>query len=250
MADNNMNFEFGVVDEKATLTVLTGQAAKIYDPEKVQLDGIITAPSEYFSKRRFAHVEDARLVDVGFTLHSTHVIFNKEQRKIVLTVNEHDKFATVVIGSLKFNKFLDSLEINSPQSYSIAQLEKAFRFERRWFADPSKHKDLILKLRNFTAKITTTSQQENDLQGNKKAFFESKVSEFTKSTDLGFVLSLPVFDGLEKRQIPISVEIDVVGGSVALFLVCYELDEIIDEIVTSIFDREKEIFKDIVIIEQ
>lgn len=251
MAEPNMKFDVSVMGDKAEITMLSGQAAKIYDPEKVQLDGIITAPSEYFTKRRYVALDEANLpVEVGFSRHSTHVIFNKEERKIVLTVNEHDKFATVVMGSLKFNKFLASLEINSPQSYSIAQLQKLFRFERRWFADPDKHRQLLLKLRNFTTVITVKTQQEDDRAGNKSQLFESKVSEFTKANDLGFVLSLPVFDGLEKRQIPISVEIDVVGGSVALFLVCDELDEIIDEIVTSIFDREKEIFKDIVIIEQ
>lgn len=245
-----MHHEFGGAAPH-TITMLTGSAAKIYDPEKVQLEGIITAPSEFYSKRRFMPLDEDNVpVGVGFSRHTTHVIFNKEKRTISLHVNENDKFGSVINGSLVFNKFLDSLEINSSQSYSIVQLQKLFRFERRWFADPEKHKQLLLNLRNFTTVITMKTQQEDDRAGNKMQLFESKVSEFAKKTDLDFVLNLPVFDGLEKRAIPISVEIEAISGSVALFLVCDELDEIIDEIVTTIFEQEKQIFKDIVIIEQ
>lgn len=244
-----MHHEFGGTTPQ-TITMLTGSAAKIYDPEKVQLKGIITAPSEYFQKRSwFIGTEGGPQERCGIDPSEAHVIFNKEERKITLTVNERDKFATVVTGSLNVNKFLSSLAINSAP-YTIGDLQKALRFARKWFANPDQHKNLILKLRNFTATITTTTQQENDMAGNKMQLFESKVSKFTQANDLGFTLKLPPFDGVDEELIGISVEIDVINGQVALFLVCDDLDEIEDRIVNTIFEREKEIFKDIVIIEQ
>jgi hypothetical protein len=240
MEDNHIKLHHNFTDgNPSILTILHGDAAKIYDPEQVILSGVITAPSEYFSKRPDLCIPS-----------ETHVIFNKESRKITLTVNEKEHFKTIVTGSLKKNKFLQSLHVNSTTSYSIADLLKALRFAKRFFAQPDKHKDLIIKLRNFTAKITQTTTNSDDRSGNKHQSFESRVTDFASANDLGFVLKLPLFDGTDDINIAINIEIDVINGSVALFLVCDDLDEMEDNLVTTIFEKEKLVFEKFVIIEQ
>lgn len=241
MEDNHIKLHhtFGEGASKAEVTILHGEAANIYDPEQVVLNGIITAPSEYYTKR-------PDLCPPA----QTHAKFSKEDRKITLVVNEKDKFQTIVTGSLKKNKFLKSLHINSTTSYSIADLQKVLRYAKRFFNDPSKHLDLIVKLRNFTTKITSTTVKSDDRAGNKVESFESRVTDFAQANDLGFTLKLPIFDGTDDVAIAISIEIDVINGSVALYLICDDLDEMEDSLVKAIFEEEKKVFEPFVIIEQ
>lgn len=240
MEDNHIKLHHNFSDgNPSVLTILHGEAQNIYDPAKVTLAGVITAPSEYYQKRK-------PLCHPDFT----HVIFNDQLKSITLIVDEKDKFATVVQGQLIKNAFLEALSINCEKSYSIADLQKKLRFARRYFANPDDHKKLIVNLRNFTATITQTTQQSDDRAGNKMQHFESKVTDFTKKTDLAFTLKLPIFDGTDEENITIDVEVDVVNGTVALFLVSETLDEREADLRKAIFEKEKEIFKEIVIIQQ
>jgi hypothetical protein len=240
MEDNHIKLHHNFSDGNPhVLTILHGEAATIHDPEQVVLSGVITAPSEYLTKRR-------ELCPPA----ETHVVFNRDGRKITLTVNEKDHFRTVVTGSLKKNKFLQSLHINSTTSYTISDLLKTLRFAKRFFANPTKHTELIVKLRNFTAKITQTTNNADDRAGNKLQTFESKVTDFASTTELGFILKLPLFDGTDEMNIAINIEIDVINGAVALFLVCDDLDELEDSLLDSLFQAEKKHFEDFVIIDQ
>lgn len=231
------------VTEGKELTLRQGEALKLYDPEQIKLDGIITVPSEFYLKRK-----DQCLPPF------THVIFDKESKVIQLVVEDKSKFQTVVTGKLKRHKFLSSLEINSTKSYSISELQKVLRYAKRFFADPEKHKDFIISLRNFTAKITQTTTQADDRQGNKSSSFESRVEDFVKTKEgdggLYFDLKLPIFYGTDPINLRLNVEIEAINGSVALFLVCDDLDEIEDGIVTKIFEAEKTIFSELAIIDQ
>lgn len=244
MEDNHIklhhNFEG---EEPKELVIRHGSAQNVYDPEQIVLTGIITAPSEFYQKRKEQCIAKF-----------THVIFDKESKKIVLVVDDFYKFKSIITGKLTKHKFLNSLEINSTKSYGITELQKVLRYAKRFFADPEKHKSFIISLRNFTAKITQTTTQADDRQGNKSSSFESRVEDFVKTSESGgglfFDLILPIFYGTDPMNIRINVEIEAINGSVALFLVCDDLDEIEDGIVTKIFETEKTIFSELAIIDQ
>lgn len=231
------------VKGSSEVTIRQGEALKVYDPEQIKLEGIISVPSEFYLKRK-----DQCLAPF------THVIFDKENKCIQLIVEDKSKFQTIVTGRLKKHKFLSSLEINSTKSYGITELQKLLRYAKRFFVDPEKHKSFIVSLRNFTAKITQTTTQADDRQGNKSNSFESRVEDFVKTKEgdggLFFDLKLPIFYGTDPMTIRLNVEIEAINGSVALFLVCDDLDEIEDGIVTKIFETEKSIFGELAIIDQ
>jgi len=222
----------------AEITVRHGEAPTIYDPEQIRLSGIISAPVEYYQKRP----------DACKPTH-THVVFDKKGKKVTLTVDDTNKFKTIVTGSLEKHAFLKTLHINSQQSYGISDLLKTLRFAKRFFAEPGKHTEFILKLRNFTAKITQTTSQTDDRQGNKKQSFESKVEEFQKEA-LSFILNIPVFEGTDPLNIKIDIEIEAINGTVQLFLICDDLEEMEDEIVSSLFSSQKKVFASLVCIDQ
>jgi hypothetical protein len=245
MEDNHIKlhhtFEEGTA--KGEIIIRHGEAERIYDPEQVVLEGIITVPSEYYQKRK-----DQCPAKV------THVIFDKEAKFIKLVVTDYWKFKSLITGRLTKHKFLKSLEINSTKHYSITELQKVLRYAKRFFADPEKHKSFIVSLRNFTAKITQTTTQADDRQGNKSNSFESRVEDFVKTSEgsggLYFDLLLPIFYGTDPVSIRLTVEIEAINGAVALFLVCDDLDEIEDGIVTKVFETEKAIFSQLAIIDQ
>ena len=240
MAAESLKLEHSFPEGKPSeIVIRTGSAEPIYDPTKIELSGIITSPSEYYAKRKLLMPEQ-----------TTHVIFNKEGKYIKLFINEADRFRTEVTGSLVENKFLKGLGINTETSYSIASLSKKLKNAKRFFKDPTTHQTLMLRLRNFTTKITTTTTKEDDRAGNKKESFESKVDEFVKDSPIEFTLKVPFFEGTPEMDLKITTAIDVVNGSVVMFLECEDYEVYEDQILKEIFDREKIIFKDFVIIEQ
>lgn len=240
MSEQHIKYHHNFKSETpSTIIIREGSAPKVYDPEQVELAGVITAPAEYLGKRPELVPTDC-----------SHVIFNKRNRSILLIVDEKSHFKTSIIGVLEKDEFLKSLHINSTTSYTIADLAKALRFARRHFASPDDHNKLLLRLRNFTAKITQETKQTDDRAGNKMQSFESKVSEFSTANELGFVLRRPIFKGLEKQNINIRIEIDVNNGQVALYLVCDELEEMEDALLESIFSEQKAVFEKYVCVEQ
>lgn len=238
-SEKELNLNVTPIDGEQKVVIRHDEPIRIYDPTIVELEGTITAPSEFYMKRQEECVTN-----------ECHVTFSKKKTEIKLVVREKDHFKTTVIGKLIRSPFLKGLQINSNSGYSIQGLREALKRARIHFADKPAHKALMVKLMNFTAKVETVVSEHNDREGAKGITVDGKIKSAFEPNALDFVLSVPIFEGGRKIDIPITIEMEPKGGQVELFLVYDELEEVIEKEIDEIFADQAEIFKDIVIIQK
>ena len=102
--------------------ILHGNAAKVIEPQKVELFGTIGAPANFVRNRKPDQTK-------------CHAIFSKTGRTIQLVCDENSPLGTVVTGKMVLHEFLQKLRINHPQPYLRAELEEVFKFVSRFFKD-------------------------------------------------------------------------------------------------------------------
>jgi len=224
---------------ETTHVIRHDEPLKVYDPTIVTLDGIITSPWEFFNKRR-----------PECTFDDCHVVFSKKSLSITFIVREKDKFKTTVTGKLKRTDFLSSLKLNQTTGYTIKELMEKLKFARMYFKHKEEHKKLLIKLRNFTATVEKTVSEVNDRKTEKGSVINEKIINFTEENALDFVLSVPIFEGQPKVDIPISIEMEPRNGDVILFLIYDDFDEIQEETIEAIFKEQKEKFDDFACIDK
>lgn len=241
MEENELNLtvNFPAGENVKTLIIRHDNPAKDYDPEILKIEGIITTPSEFLSKRNHLSPPD-----------ESHVIFSKKDQTITFVVNEKNKFKTTVIGKLKKHPFISSLKINKDSGYTIKELGEVLRFQRMHFKHKEDHKNLVFKLQNFTAKVETTKTEANDHKGDKSSFINEKIINFTEENAIEFTLLIPLFEGGPKVDIPIRTEIEARAGDVVIFLLYDELDEVIEKTINDLFTEEMEKFAAFPVIEK
>lgn len=228
MTPKDLNISLNTTADEAVLRI--GDAPRIYDPVAVELTGSITAPADFAENRAEA---------INFC--DTHVVFDKKEKTISLTVNASTKFADKITGKIVMNEFLSSLHINSQTPYSRQTLYDTFRHQRRFFYDKASHADLLLTLSNFDDKVYVESQGQKDLgKGHQSAAVSSKLTSNLEGKKI--VLILPIVEGAEKEAIELSIELSASNGQARFWLISDELPEVIDGYIESFFKSQKERF--------
>lgn len=210
-----------------------------HEEELIRLNGIITAPSEFHQKRRGQ-----------FQVGQSYVEFDKKNTTIKLVKDDKSYFQTIIEGKMTRHPFLKELRINSEDFYTPETLRKVLRFNRQHFADPVVHKNLMKTLQNFKLKTEIDLEQTNDRMGTMGNSIQQRVLGFdAENQKLDFALNVPLFEGQDKIIIPLRVEIEPgANGSVKFFLLCDELEEIIEENVDLVFEEESKKFADFALI--
>lgn len=228
--DFKAHFEPG--EKEKVLVIRYDDPLKVHDPEKVVLEGVITTPSEFVTKR-------GDLVDPK----KSYVEFSKKELSITLTVNEADKFKTIVKGKLVRNPFLNMLRINTSQPFGVAELRKALQFAPIHFKDRDRHKSLMFSLSNYKAKVEKTVEEFNDRKEKTKGSSVKKsIVEVSQDFVFDFILFTPLFLGGPKVEIPITVAMEPGDGSVDLLLEYDDWEHVQEREIEAIFEQESKFF--------
>lgn len=158
-----------------------GAAAEIQEPRKVQIDGSIEAPLEYYQKRKEVIDQDA-----------AHLEVNEHAGSIKLYCNPHSPVGTVVQGSIKMNPLLQMMRINdfSGNTFVESDFIMLLKQTRSIFQDQSESLNLVDKIKNLEMRVEKEIDRKDDERGSRKDIFE-QVCE----TDLpdGFTLQTNIF---------------------------------------------------------
>lgn len=223
-----------------TLVIRYDEALKVYDPVAVKLEGVITTPSEYVTKR-------GDLVD---SLKS-NVVFSRDALTIELTVNETDKFKTVIKGSLQDSPFLNSLRLNSESPFQIKELRALLKKSKIHFRDPDRYKALIIQMENYRSTVQTSYEQFNNKETKEKgASIKKKISETSENFNFDFVLKTPIFVGGEPVEMPITVSIEPGDSFVELFLEYDDFELKREEEIDRVWKDQMDYFNSFVIVEK
>jgi len=227
----------------------TGAAPKIQEPQLLNVDGLISAPREFYEARK--HL--TRLVTgIGpmpftpvevpyFALVNTHVLFNLAKRKISLVTREKEYERECVTGTVyQSNEFSDFFASGS--TFTPASLAKHLSKYRYLLADQGQGMRLISELRNFKASVSADVKQANDRRGNKE---NALVVSAESNVPLEFDVRMPLFMGEPPSRFKVEIYVEVLGGSsFELTLEAPDVPLVVDASILEIFDRELKPFKD------
>ncbi len=224
------------------VVVREGKAPVVIDPKepkRIVIDGTIDAPQRWLEKR-------VELINQK----KSHVIVNRDNMSLLLTVDETNYYQTKIGGILQTSKEMDEFGINTGKTWEPVKLSQFFKMHRAFFKDKSANMMLVSTLKNFKAKVNQDIERSEEENGNRTDNFSQVVdSNLPKS----FRLCLPLFKGFDQEEIEVEIYAEVDGRNVSLTLVSAGAAESIEECKNQLIDDQIEsiraIAPDIAIIE-
>ena len=222
---------------KMEIVYRTGKALEQLPPRDIIIDGTIDAPARWVEARQFNQK-------------ASNIIVNRSERTIVLNVDETNPYKTIIVGVLKPSKEITEMKVNTYEYVTAQQMAERIKMHRSYFANRQEAMKLVSDLQNFKAKVNKHIQDSSDNRGNRDLVYNQAVeSNLPKS----FILSIPLFKGMEKTDI--ECEVYVNPSDLTCTLVSAQSVELADDMSDKEIDaaiksiKEHDNGKDIVIIE-
>jgi hypothetical protein len=202
----------------------SGTALQQQPPVKLRVNGLITAPADFFEKR-------GELVDPD----KSHLIVDRRGLNITLNIDENDFYGTIISGTLEYNKELADFAINKNKLFSLKELTQLIRMKRMHFEDKEEHNKVIAALNKFFAKTITEVKDEDDRKGN----IEKTIKKETQSnTPASFKLDIAIYEGQEKKKLFVDVLADVSDAQAKFWLESVDLVELEYNLANEIIDAQ------------
>lgn len=219
------------------LVIRTGEAENILYPDKIRLSGVITAPGEFYKKRKDLHDPN-----------KCHVLFDRQKGAITLVVDEqHGEQNYEVTGAISKNAYLEPFKINTGHTFTVKELMQVLKFNRAWFTDKDDNAKIVLALQNFKGKVEKTFEDSNNLRGDAA---KVNITKLEHELQESFMLKMPIFKGGEEKTFRVDICVEATDGSVCVWLESRDLREMEVTNSNAIVDKELETFSTIVCIEK
>lgn len=230
--------------DQKELTIRTGQAPQIQDPQAIKLRGDIMSIKAFLDKRYGPGREGYELQKVD--RNRAVVIADKESLSILLRLDPQNVFGTEVVASLSISDELKEWRINSSTQFTREELVKKIRFNRRFFADALKHEELLYAYMILNITGTTELKAESDNRGNREAAFKKAINSQNIPTE--FVLKMPIYKGQPEETFRVEVCLEATDASVRFWFESVELEELLVKRRDEIFEDQLKHCSDFVII--
>jgi len=222
MEEQNIKLE--ITGDTKELVIRTGEAIELKNPERLKISGSILAPAH------FAEMRGGR-----FDPLNAHVKVDYQNFKISLVVNDKDVFGDEVTGALVLHPDLDNLKVNNNKLYSPRELYDAIKFMGMFFPNRDQYTALCTSLTNFKSRVETDFENSNDFKGNAA---NSKLTKIKTDLGLKFMLSMPIFKGIEESKFEVDICLDTKDGGVICWLESVDLHTLKHEIAKKAMDTE------------
>jgi hypothetical protein len=204
------------------LVIRNGEAPILYPPNKIEFEGLITTPIDYFISRKGQKPD-------YFDLSKTLVVVEISKGIITLFGNPSDGFGDKITGRLHINPVLGDFGLvdgGNNRYGSPSDLAEIFRRNLRFFISPEEGRRLIYELKHLKVNTNGKVERTNDDRGSKKTNFEQAVES---NLPVDFMLKVPVFHGGDPVIFKVEVFLEVNGPSVACSLFSGELIDLIEK---------------------
>jgi hypothetical protein len=210
---DNLNVKIEKMDG-TTLTVLQGEARKQKYPLKVDVVADISAPYEFWAKRKQDYKDIFR---------KCHLLVDRQALKLTLVVNEEDpEDKKTVVGQLVVNPDFKKFGINISKQWVPAQLSTFFKMNRYFFPNKEDNGVLVSVLNRFTGNINMEFSKLDDKRGNTT---DAKQVILNSNIPVGFELLIPLFFGQKAQSVKVEFEMMVDGQDIVVNLVSPEAEE-------------------------
>lgn len=228
----------GLPQNCGEVIIREGNAVKLHEPVKVDIEGTIDAPARWLETRHDCLKEK-----------TCHVVVDREQMSIALRCNENNHYGSQITGRLELSQEYKRFGINSGEYTSNFELAELIKMNRTYFENRSTAMKLVTELQNFKAKVDKEIEQSDNNRGDRRILVNQAVQH---NLPEAFTLVLPIFKGVPAQTI--LVEVYVNPGDLSCTLVSPEANDIIatsrDNLINDVIRRIREATPDIVIIEK
>lgn len=230
--------DFNVTTSEKEITVLEGKALELFNPEKLNICGILDAPLRFLEKR-VSEIEQKKC----------NIIVDRDKMSITLTVDDKNHFSDIISGNMELHPDFVKFSINSGKYRTAFEMAEFIKMNKAFFANRSEAADLVVQLRKFKAKVDKQVEAEfNPNKGDKKAVIQQAVDTNLPPT---FKVNVPIFKGTKKQELELETYFN--PDDLTCTLICAEVNEIAqdykDTEIDKILDAIRQIAPDIVIIE-
>lgn len=202
--------------------LLEGVAENAVNKTPFEITGTITAPLAYLKGQAVAK-------------ENTVVVINIEAGTITAFINNNNELKSKVMGRFEVSKLIKDFAINMDKRFSLDEFRKLVRLNGPWFADEAEHKNLLLKISGFSAKINREFTDKKDNKGNKEDFLRQQVE-----TDIpfSFCLKAEIYKGSQMFKYNVDVCLDATDAGVRFWMESSELIKLSAEQNTSTLVNE------------
>lgn len=217
----------------AECVIRFGEAPQAYDPQRVNVYGVIDSPIRWLEKRREV-----------INPMACYIAVSREEMGLKLFIDEHNHFFDTVGGRLLLSEEFKRFGINEGKYMSGLEMSDLIRMNRTYFAEKKIAMDLVSIMRNFKAKVTNDIESSDDKKGN-----VSQVRRQAVESNLppSFELNIPIFKGQPKQKFTVEIDIDpdtlqaTLVSPDAQDLIVETRDSLIDDVIVQIQDLCPEI---------
>jgi hypothetical protein len=208
------------------VVIRTGSALELKNPDPIFIKGAIDAPSRFVAKRNHTFEKD-----------KSHALVNRQEKSILLVVNETDVLNRVKIsGAIEISRDFEKLGINSGKQYKPQELSKTLKMLKSYFPNIVEYSKVVQALKNLNAKVSKDMQDLNDDRGNTT---KSMIQVVESNCPENFTMKLPLFKGnYENVEIEVEILLEVVSSEIYCYLESVNAQMTMDQISTELIDVE------------
>lgn len=214
------------------LTIREGRAATINEPQQFVFSGLLSAPGDFYLKRRDAkkgYFDPAKAV----------VLVDYDKKTIQLLTDPTDPLADHITGTLYHESKLAPFRINQGSVWKPRDLAIFLRRNRQYFDDKDKAAQLVAELMNMKIKTSGEIDIKDDQRANTKRLFSQKT---VTTIPVSFQLSMPIISGEESRKFTVDIHLEVQGTNVDISLESIDLSEKVTNDVEVLMKKEINVF--------
>lgn len=225
--------KWSVEEQTKVLEIRTGEAQQIEYPIKVGVEGVLTAPFEFYKKR----VREQKLHDTN----KCHLLVDRQDGKLTLVIDENYSKGTLIDGSVQNNQFLTAFQINTDKSYNAKDLGKLLKMNKIWFADPNQCGQMVHNLQHFEGEWGVRVKNIDNQKGITHSSIER---ELKSSVPLGFALTIEPFKGFERKTFQVDICVQYQHSDITFYLESIELMQIQLEVKVAKIEEQVALFSD------
>ena len=220
----------------AEVTIREGSAPQVLDPKppvKINLQGVIGTPVEFLTQRSKESDQ--------FNEKRAHVIVERENVEITLVFNENDEYTRgKVSGRLSYHPKFVEFGINAANGWTPNKLGEFFKMNRAFFPDREKNMELVSKLKNFDATVSSKIEKERRENGSFKDNYGAVVQSNLPDA---FTVKIPIFKGTPAEYLEVEIYASVDGRNVTLSLVSPSALQILEEQRDKVIDEQVKLIR-------
>jgi len=252
----NQNIKVTTSEDQKLLIIREGKALELKEPLVINITGDIDTVKNFVAKRYLttdpltpeerAAVKADQYNLQQFYKETAVVTFDKKNLSISLDVNPQDFYGPKISGKMEVSDELKPFHINEPQTFSREALVKLLRFNKRFFTDAAVHDNVLKAFQSLSLTGNTQLKAESDTRGNKEAQFKKVID--SQNVPTTFYLTIPIYKGQEPVKFLVEICLDSSESSVIFWFESVELAELQAAKVEEIFNEQRTLFSNFVIV--